>query len=414
MNTLAAEAPRRNRSSLPLDGIRVADFSWVLAGPHCTKWLAAMGAEVIKVESHFRPDRFRNVPPFIGRRESIDGSVAFNMLNYSKKDCTINLTSQEGRELARRLVRESDVMIENFSTGVVERLGLGYEELSRENPRLVMVSASGVGRTGPDAKMRAFGKSIHSFAGQTYLTRWPHTPPRGVGGTWTDPVTGVTAALAILAGLESAERTGRGMLFDLSMTEATIALLVEPFLEFLATGHEPEPAGNAGPLGSIHDTYRTRDTEWVAVATHSAAELDALGRLLSQRDFLCASTGGSDDGMPDVASVDGALRAFALEYARDEAVDLLTGAGVCAAPVLAFQDLPVSQQFRKRNLTVQLENEGVGSYMALRLPWQQYPQPNYQYWSAPKIGEHNRYVFGEILQLSPIEIERLTSDQVLM
>jgi len=223
----------RVTTELPLEGIRIADFSWVLAGPHCTKWLGALGAEVIKVESHYRPDRFRAVSPFVDNQASINSSVAFNMLNYSKRDCTINLGTDEGQRLAQQLANSSDVVIENFSTGVAERLGLDYDDLSRTNPALVMVSCSGLGRTGPDAKMRAFGKSIHAFTGHTHLTGWPGTPPRGIGGTWTDPVTGVTAVLAILAGLAHARRTGRGVYIELSMAEATMALMAEPFLEVL-------------------------------------------------------------------------------------------------------------------------------------------------------------------------------------
>jgi crotonobetainyl-CoA:carnitine CoA-transferase CaiB-like acyl-CoA transferase len=387
---------------LPLAGIRIADFSWVLAGPHCTKWLGAMGAEVIKIESHFRPDRFRNVAPFIGGVEAMDSSVAFNMLNYSKKDCTINLGTSEGRRLAQEVVRQSHVVIENFSAGVAERLGLGYAELSRDHPDLVMVSSSGVGRTGADAGMRAFGKSIHSFAGQTYLTRYPHTAPRGIGGTWTDPVTGTTACLAILAGLESAERTGEGVHYDLSMTESTIALLVEPYLDILATGEEPEPMGNSHPTAAIHDTFKSADNQWVAVAAHDDTEMRSLRQLLGcSQDATCEA-------------VEQELRRWISGASRADALEALEAAGVCATPVLRFDELPASAQYLDRNLAVELDNRGIGAYKALKLPWQQYPAPNYVYTSAPKLGEHNAYVFEKILGLTGARLDELSGSEVLM
>ncbi|MGE3077267.1 MAG: CaiB/BaiF CoA transferase family protein [Dehalococcoidia bacterium] len=390
-------------SELPLSGIRIADFSWVLAGPHCTKWLGAMGAEVIKVESHFRPDRFRGVAPFIGDTESIDSSIAWNMLNYSKKDCTINLGTAKGQELAQDLVERSDVVIENFSAGVAERLGLDYSVLSKRNPKLVMVSSSGVGRTGPDAGMRAFGKSIHAFAGQTYLTRWPHTPPRGVGGTWTDPITGVTSALAILAALEFVATGGDGVHLDLSMAEATMALLAEPFLEFLNDSHEAEPTGNYDPSLLIHDSFQTLDGGWVAIAAHSEREESGLRQLL--QDHQCPATR---------EELEASLRRFCGTINRDTILAELERLGVCAVPVFSFDELESSPQYVSRSLAQRLVNDGVGAYTAMKLPWTQSPSTPFVYTPAPKLGEDNRYVLESILDLSEDIVEDLLQSDAMM
>ena len=399
--------------TLPLEGVRIADFSWVLAGPHCTKWLGALGAEVIKVESHHRPDRFRAVAPFIGDQQSVDTSVAWNMLNYSKRDCTINLGTAEGRALARQLVASSDVVIENYATGVAERLGLSYAELSAARPSLVMVSSSGLGRTGPDTAMRAFGKSIHGFSGHTYLTGWPGTPPRGIGGTWTDPLTGVTAALAILAGLAYARRTGRGLHFDLSMAEATVALLAEPFLQYLATGVEPQPVGNLSPSCVPHNTYRCSDGDWLAIAAHDPGEWRALCNVMAMPAALAALEDGATRAAQREA-IDAAIDAWCAARPRDEAVARLQTAGVCCVPVQTYQDVLADEHFAARGLIDELVNEGYGAYHIVKLPWRQEPDSSARYWPAPKLGQDNEYVFTEILKLAPDEIARLSGRDVLI
>ncbi len=400
-------------TELPLEGIRIADFSWVLAGPHCTKWLGALGAEVIKVESHYRPDRFRAVSPFVDNQASINSSVAFNMLNYSKRDCTINLGTDEGQRLAQQLATSSDVVIENFSTGVAERLGLDYDDLSRTNPALVMVSCSGLGRTGPDAKMRAFGKSIHAFTGHTHLTGWPGTPPRGIGGTWTDPVTGVTAVLAILAGLAHARRTGRGVYIELSMAEATMALMAEPFLEYFATGLEPAAQGNLSAGCAAHNTFRCRDGGWIAITAHGAAEWNSLYSAAG----LPAALAGLEAEEARAArrdEIDAALDAWCAGSDRDAAVALLVGEGVCCAPVKRFDELLSDQHFRARGLMKPLFNEGVGNYHIVKLPWQTAPPMELRYTPTPRLGQDNDYVFKEVLGLSTEEIDRLTTADVLV
>jgi benzylsuccinate CoA-transferase BbsF subunit len=397
----------------PLEGVRIADFSWVLAGPHCTKWLGALGAEVIKVESHYRPDRFRGVPPFINNKQSLDTSVAWNMLNYSKRDCTINLGTEEGRALARRLIATSDVVIENYATGVAERLGLSYTELSAEHRSLVMVSSSGLGRTGPDTGMRAFGKSIHGFSGHTYLAGWPGTPPRGIGGTWTDPLTGVTAALAILAGLAYARRTGRGVHFDLSMAEATIVLMAEPFLAYLATGEEPQPAGNLSEACVPHNTYRCGDGGWLALAAHDETEWRALCEVTATPAGL-ASLKGVAARTAHRQEIDAALDAWCEAHQRDQAVALLQATGVCCVPVQGYQEVLADKHFADRGLFTELMNEGHGPYHILTLPWRQTPNSSTRYTPAPKIGQDNEYVFKEVLNLTAEDIARLTRADVLI
>lgn len=375
-------------AALPLSGLRVADFSWVIAGPRCTSWLGAMGADVIKVESHHRPDRARGNAPYLGEPE-FRSSVLFNLLNTSKRGLALDLSKPAGRELALDLVASVDVVVENFSTSAASRLGLTYEALSKVNPSLVMVSASGLGRTGPHADYRAFGKSIHAFSGHTYLHGWPGTPPRGTASTWTDPMVGVVATAAILQGVAHRSRTGRGVYFDLSMVEATLALLCEAFIEF-GLGRAPGPLGNASDL-AVHDTFRCLDGKWVAVVGDQRAATK-----------IAAIVGGELDGR-----VPEALRAWCRTRSSADVLRSLAGPDLRCVPVhepaTVFKDAPSHTGLRWRPVSV----EGVGTMPAVELPWVQYPMPPYVYEPAPSIGQHTDVVLREVLGLGDDGVQSL-------
>ncbi len=388
---------------LPLEGLRIADFSWVIAGPQSTKWLAALGAEVIKVESRERPDPTRaHLPSLDGGPE---GSPHYLALNYSKKDCTLNLGTPEGRNLARLLALSSDIVIENYSTGAAERMGLDFTELSKEKPSLIMVSSSGTGRTGPEASMRAYGTPIHSYAGHTYLASWPGTPPRGQGVSWTDPVTGEVAALAMLAGLAYAQRTGRGLQFDLSMLEITMALMFDAYLEHFA-GNEPAPAGNHRRDCVPHNTFQCSDG-WVAIAAHSPAEWGALAAVAGMDALGGLSLEGRTERRGDI---DGILDRWCALQSRHEVIEVLRDAGVCAAQVTELVEVADLDQFRDRGMIVELDKPGVGIYKAFKLPWLSVGQQQTPvYRPAPRMGQDNDEVFSTVLGLSPDEIDALAA-----
>lgn len=395
---------------LPLVGVRVADFSWVLAGPQCTKWLGALGAEVIKVESRHRPDSYRFNAPFMDNDPtSLEGSVSWNMLNYSKQDCAIHIGTAEGQALAQQLVSVSDVMIENYSTGAAERMGLGYDKLVERNPRLIMVSASGVGRTGPDAGMRAFGKAIHAFSGHTYLAAWPGTPPRGIGGTWTDPTTGMTAALATFAGLIYSRRTNGPLHFDLSMAECTIALMADAFIEHFR-GDVPAPRGNRGQCWAPHNSYACADG-WLAISCHSDGEWQALASLIGagrQRRSMTLR-----ERLDHVEELDRAIDDWCAGRTREAALASLVSAAVCATPVLSFDEILTDAHFQSRGLLVRFVKDGVGAYHAFKLPWASDPPINARYVVAPRLGQETEHVCETILGLSTVEITRLRQTGVL-
>ena len=404
-----ASAGPANRASatepgLPLDGVRIADLSWVQAGPRATSWLGAMGAEVIKIESRARPDVFRRgAPPSL-----------FQMLNYSKKSCTLNLTTAEGRELATSLILKSGIVVENYASGAMERLGLSYDVLAKERPDLIMVSCSGLGRTGPAADMRAYGRTIHAFTGQTHLTRWsPADPPRGIGGAWADPITGVFMVLATLAGLAHRELTGKGCHFDISMAEATIALMSDLFIDYLATGEDPAPGGNRLPDSAPHNTYRCRDGRWMAIASHGDDEWRELCRLSAIPSDLAALTNGPARAAR-AAEIDAYLDAWCAHVDCAEAVEALLAAGVCAQPVNDFGDVLAERHYQERRTFLEMQDRVLAKvYIIDGLPWVESPAPEFRYSSAPQMGSDNEYVFREVIGLTDEEVERLSRSGVL-
>ena len=217
-------------TNAPLGNVRIADFTWQIAGPTCTRYLGLMGAEVIRVESSRRPDPYRE-------------RTISHLINQNKKSITLNLSHPEAVGLAKHIATLSDVVIENFAPGVIERLGLGFEELAQENPDIIMVSSAGLGHTGPDFNQVAYGTLVQCFTGWSALQGYPGRGPE-IGGIWTDPMVGMLEVFLVNAALHRRWECGEGQYIDLSMAEATTMLLPEAVLEYGMNGRVQESKGN--------------------------------------------------------------------------------------------------------------------------------------------------------------------------
>src|SRR6266446_941161 len=248
----------RARRLMPLSGIRVLDFNWVIAGPTATRYLAAMGAEVIKIEAPGRGDPGR-------------ASELHTVLGQAKRSVVLDLKNPEAIEIARALAAKSDVLVENFATGVMDRLGLGADALQAINPNLVYVSASGLGRTGPEAHAVAYGTLLQCYAGFAALNRHPEIPPR-VGLAWLDPMCGLMLAFITAAALWHRRRIGGVARVDFSMLEAMLWTMAEPLLAE-QLGAPPQPAGNRSDRYASHGAYRCAgDDDWISLAVTDDGE----------------------------------------------------------------------------------------------------------------------------------------------
>ncbi|MDP8921976.1 MAG: CoA transferase, partial [Chloroflexota bacterium] len=386
----------------PLRGVRIVDFSWVMAGPICTKYLAAMGADVIKIESNARPD--------LSHRD-----VSWEELNVSKRSITLNLKEERARDLVRRLIAVSDVVVENFSTGVMERLGLGYPALRELNPRIIMASASGFGRTGPDRDLVAYGSLLQCYTGWASLSAYPGRAPTSVGGIWTDPLTACLEAFLILAAIRKQRRTGVGCYYDLSMSETMIAALPEPILAWSMNRELVEPRGNRDPLHAPQGCYpATSDDRWVALSVRSDAEWAALCDLMGRPDLRADPSLATADGRrARHDELDVAIAAWTRSRPAIETAERLQAVGIAATPTLTAADVLTDEHLAARSFVSVVERLAGGTRHTLGAPWMiDGARPN-SFRRAPRVGEDNGYVFKELLGLGDAEYERLVSEQVI-
>ena len=387
--------------SSPLDGIRVLDLSWIIAGPTAARIMAAMGAEVIKVGSARRPD-----PAIRG--------AAFQSYNQSKLYCSLNISKPEGLELAKRLVAISEVMIENFAGGVIERLGLGYEVLTTMRPDIIMVSASGKGHSGPDKDQVAYGSLLQYNTGWNSISGYPGGGPVS-GGTWADPWAGMELAMVTVAALVHREATGQGQYVDCSMAEGLIGSIPEAVLDRQMNHRARPPMGNKDDRDAPHGVYPCKgDDQWVAIAVTTDVEWRALCRTIDRPDLATDVRFVHAKGRKQNEDIlDAAITEWTSSRHDYEAMHLLQEAGVPAGPSLDATRVLDDPHLRRSGYFVGLQTSDGGLRDLPGLPWRFDCGPGPRIEAAPTLGQHNEYVFKELLGLSDSEIARLVEDQII-
>lgn len=381
----------------PLRGIRIVDFSWVVAGPMATKMLGAMGAEVIKIESLTRPEHKQR-------------SGIFRILNNNKRSCTIDISTATGQALLHRLVAMSDIVIENFSSSVLKKNHLGYEDLRQVRPDLIFVSASGVGRTGPESDALAYGTLLQAYSGRGGLIGKPNEliEAMGILPIWTDPVTAMWETFAVLSAIYHRRKTGQGSYVDLSMLEATVALVPEALMR-LSTG-----VGGRGPGGDYDGEsapggcFRCNGPDaWIGLSVRDDAEWLALCQALGRPD-LASLYPTHQARVDDEQAIRPVIAAWCLERSSDTAATLLRQAGVPAAVTRTFDQVVADPEIQRRGVFARL-SDGSHNYT---LPWRDADTG----WRGdltppPELGADNDYVLKQLLGLSDQEYDALLSPQ---
>ena len=318
---------------LPLQGIRVADFGQVIAAPVTAQMLGWLGAEVILVETESRFTT-RVWPPFADGEPGIDRSGGFNLVNNNKLSCSLDLRNPDALELAKEIISVSDVLVENYATGVMEHLGLGYEEVRRLRPDIVYMSLAAFGRTGAFKGLTGFHSVINLFSGLAGVTGYPGSHPRIMGGLIPDAFAGCYCVLAVLEALYHRSRTGQGQFVEVSMTEALTGMIPEAVMQYSLTGREQEKAGNRDGRKAPRNVFRCRGEEkWVAISV----ETDAHFRSLAQ---VCGNPRWADDPRFATAAArlenQDILESLVQEWTAglevESVVSALQAAGVPAAP----------------------------------------------------------------------------------
>jgi benzylsuccinate CoA-transferase BbsF subunit len=352
-----------------------------------------MGAEVIKVESGGRPDPGR-------------ASELHSVLGQGKRGISLNLRAPEAVAIARRLVAESDVAVENFATGVMGRLGLGDDVLFELRPDLVMVSASGMGRTGPQADRVAYGTLLQCFTGFAGMNGYPGRPA-AVGMAWLDPMCGMLMASAAVAALRERRVSGRGRRIDFSMVEALLWTMPGPLLDYQLTGRTPERAGNDDPRYSPHGVYRCAgDDTWLAVAVTTDEQWHALCSVVGPLDSLDASW-ALDARQAHAEEVDAELGGWAVGRDANEAWLELQRAGVPAAPSNSSLDLFADAHLGERGFyRLGADVEGVERRLP-GLPWQLADIDLPLLAPAAQLGADTDAVLRDVLGLGDEELAEL-------
>jgi benzylsuccinate CoA-transferase BbsF subunit len=332
----------------PLEGVKIVDLMWAVAGPTATRVFADYGATIVRVESSSRIDVSRTLRPFRGGKASVEGSALFHTLNVGKQMMTLDLTSDAGREVFWDLVRWADVLTEAFSPQVMRKLGFSYEELASVNPRLIVLSTSLMGKTGPLSTLAGYGNMASAWCGFYEVAGWPDRDPAGPWGAYTDFIGARYNAIAVLAALEHRERTGEGQHIDLSQAEASIHFLAPALLDYEVNGRIARRTGNRDPRMAPHGVYPVRGADrWIAIAVGDDAQWEALCQILDW-----SPPGGDLDTAAARRAraelIDGELARRTADWSGPELEARLHAAGVAAALVLNGEDVARDPQLAAR------------------------------------------------------------------
>jgi benzylsuccinate CoA-transferase BbsF subunit len=403
--------------SLPLAGIRIIDFGQMWAGPHLSQWLAVMGTEVIKVETHLRIDFMRTIgiPPGL-ERNNFNAGTAFASLNYGKKSITLNMNQPKAVELAKNLVKISDAVTENFGGPILERWGLGYEELKKIKPDIIYYAGSGYGRSGPHRTRPSYAEIVEAYDGSTYLNGYPGGEPATVGvSPWTDATQALHGAFAIMAALYHRDRTAEGQYIDASMIEGSVNFLGEIVMGYTMNGVIGERLGNRDRAMVPHGCYRCKGyDEWVAIAVGSQAEWKTFVKAIGSPEWAKKENFSNElNRWQNQDELDRLVEEWTRKHHQYEVMEMLQKAGVAAGVSLNVKDLVNDPQLKARRFFVEMEHPVLGKMTLPGLPWRPEGRQKGNYSSPPLLGEHNDYIFGELLGLTNEEIARLKEEKVI-
>ncbi len=399
----------------PLKGVRVTEFTTAWAGPYASCLLGFLGAEVIKVESRQRIDHARMLAFSTGKRfTGPNSSSVFNTLNLNKASITLNLKKPKAVDLAKRLLEVSDCTMENMRPGVMERLGLGYDVVERIRPDIVYLSSSACGQTGPEREYIGYAPTFAAMAGLSYLTGYDDWPPSNFMGS-IDLKSAATSAFAILAALCHRQKTGEGQHIDLASQEAIAAMSGDVFMDYILNQRIPQRKGNRHEIMAPHNCYRCRgEDQWISIAVATDKEWEALCRAMGMPE-LAADERFSDGDLrwENQAALDVIITQWTGDKDNYAVMEALQQAGVAATPSLSGEGLFKDPHLRETGVYTQVDHPEIGTDWAISPPWRLSETPASIRRHAPLLGEHNAYVFCDLLGLSAEEVAALETEQVI-
>lgn len=386
-------------------GLKVLDFTWVVAGPIVTKCLADFGATVVRVESMKRPDILRYSAPYKDGQAGIDRSGYFAIYNTNKYSLRLNLQQPKGLEIARRLVAWSDVVAENFVPGMMEKWGLGFDDLEKIKPGIIMLRSSQQGGTGPYAKQPGYGPYLNALSGFVSLTGWPDGSPIGPHGAHCDFIGARFAIVALVAALIYRKKTGKGQSLDLSQLECGLHFLAPAILDYEANGVELTRKGNA-TYYAPHNAYRCRgDDRWCAIAIKSGEEwqsfCEAMGSPSWTREDWCNTPLGRKT---NEELLDKLIEAWTVNFTPEQIMTELQRRGISAGVLKDPRELVEDPQLNSSGYFWWMEHSELGNFPYLGQAIRLSRTPAEPKLPSPLIGEHTEFVCKEILSMTDSEL----------
>jgi benzylsuccinate CoA-transferase BbsF subunit len=400
-----------------LKGVKIVEFAAFAAGPVVGKHLADHGATVVHIESKVRPDGFRtHYPPYKDNIHGLNRSGLFALCNNDKLDITLNLKkAPKATELAKKIVAWSDVVIENFSPGTMARLGLGYEDLKKAKPDLIMLSSSNLGQSGPHAHHAGFGSQLSSLAGFTHLTGFPDGPPQILYGPYIDYIAVAYGAVAILAALDYKKRTGRGNYIDTAQYETGLQYLAPILLDYKINGRVAARNANRDPDAAPHGAYPCKgDDSWCVISASSETEWKAFCRALGNPPWSRDKKFSSHESRKaNEDELDRNVGDWTRGLAAREVMEKLQKAGVKAGVINKMSDVYEDPQLNSRPQWVELEHPEIGKMHYQRPPFLLTKTPPGPSKRDPLLGEHNEYFYCELLGVPRADYEGLVKEGVI-
>lgn len=392
-----------------LEGIKIAEFAWVVVGPSTSRYLADHGATVVKIESHKRLDTNRINGPFVHSEPTPDGSMFYGKHNPNKYSVSIDLRHPGGKEIAWKLIEWADVVTESFSPGTMEKLGLGYDEVKKVRPDIIYMSSSMQGRGGPHSSYAGYGQNAVNFCGLTEVTGWPDRLPSPPYGACSDYISCRFAAFAILAALAYRRRTGKGQYIDQSQFESTVQFMMAPIMDYQVNGTVMTREGNRLPTAAPHGVFRCQgDDRWVAISVMDEAQWRQFCRVIGNPALADdANYAALDQRKKNEAALEDLVTGWTQQHTAEEVERLLQAAGIPANIVEKPSDIYKDPQIEHRRYFTPMEHPFMGSqkfeaqacFILSKTP-RDLDRP------SPCLGEHNQYVFKELLGMTDDDIAR--------
>ena len=400
-------------SLYPLEGYRIIDFGWAAASPRATCLLADMGAQVIKVETQKRPDPVRFGPDNLTRDP--DKDPLFHSINRNKLSVLLDLTRLEAIELIKRLIKIADVVVENFSPGVMKRFGLDYDDLKKVKPDIIMISFPGVGREGPLADTVTYGPTLAGLAGLDSMVGYEGDRVLGVQQAYANINASLHGAFAIQIALYHREASGEGQYIELAQIEALLSTMPEPVMDYSMNGRILGTLGNHSNMMAVHNNYRCKgDDKWVSIAILTEDEWWAFCEAIGNPHWTESEKFA--DGYKRLVyrkDLDKLISEWTVTLTPAEVMEILQRAGVAATPCEDTEERFFDPHFRERQILVEVEHPATGVDWVPDVVCKLSETPGGIQRPAPQLGEHNYYVFGDLLGLPRDEINKLIKNKII-